>query len=88
MYLQGISIRPGLSKSGLLGKMGTSPLEAQWFRAKPVGLRVAAGHLPLRKAFERGLEVHVHSVLLCTHRLQRCVDVHHELHAQPLSLVE
>ena len=68
--------------------MGASPLEAQWLRAKPVGLRVAAGHLPFGKAFERGLEVHVHSVLLCTHRLQRRVDVHHELHAQLLSLVK
>ena len=68
--------------------MGPSTLEAQRICAVALVARLAPGHLPSGEASERGLEVHVHRVLLRTHWLQRRMDVHHQLHAQNLAKSE
>ena len=61
--------------------MGSKALEAQRLRAELVGLRVAPWHVSFGSAIERGMEVHVHRVLLRSYWLLCGLDVHHQLHS-------
>lgn len=61
--------------------MGSKALEAQRLRAELVGLRVAPWHVSFGSAIERGMEVHVHRVLLRSYWFLCGLDVHHQLHS-------
>ena len=65
----------------VLEQVDSPPNQAQRLRALPVGLHLAAWYLPSGTSAERGVAVHVHRVLLRSHRLLRGLDVHHQLHS-------
>ena len=64
----------------VLEQVGSSPHQTQCFCPVPVGLRVAARHLPFGTPLEQGLALHVHRVVLCPHWVLGGLDVHHQLH--------